>query len=36
MTVDPADGARHLRLGFSSIPADRIPDGIERLSRLIA
>ena len=31
---DPADGARHLRLGFSSIPAERIDEGIRRLSRL--
>ncbi|MEM7059381.1 MAG: PLP-dependent aminotransferase family protein [Pseudomonadota bacterium] len=29
--ADPADGARHLRLGFSSIPAERIPEGIARL-----
>ena len=29
--ADPGAGARHLRLGFSSIPADRIAPGIERL-----
>ena len=34
--ADPDAGARHLRLGFSSIPAERIEDGVERLSRLIA
>ena len=33
--VDPAAGARHLRLGFSSIPADRIEEGVQRLGRLI-
>ena len=33
--AEPAAGARHLRLGFSSIPADRIEEGIARLSRLI-
>ncbi|GMG83698.1 PLP-dependent aminotransferase family protein [Paralimibaculum aggregatum] len=29
-----AAGARHLRLGFSSIPAERIPEGIGRIARL--
>ncbi len=30
-----ADGARHLRLGFSSISAERIPEGVARLARLL-
>ncbi|MEO0624866.1 MAG: PLP-dependent aminotransferase family protein [Pseudomonadota bacterium] len=30
--ADPEDGARHLRLGFSSIEADRIASGIDRLA----
>lgn len=30
----PGDGDRHLRLGFSSISAERIPDGIARLAAL--
>ncbi len=30
--VDPERGRRHLRLGFSSIPAERIPDGIALLA----
>jgi GntR family transcriptional regulator/MocR family aminotransferase len=29
---DPSAGRRHLRLGFSSIPAERIPEGIARLA----
>jgi len=33
--ADPAAGARHLRLGFSSIPAEKIPGGIEVLARVI-
>jgi GntR family transcriptional regulator/MocR family aminotransferase len=32
--TDPADGIRHLRLGFSSIPAERIADGVELLARI--
>ena len=32
--ADPDAGARHFRLGFSSIPAERIADGIAVLSRL--
>ncbi len=31
----PGAGTRHLRLGFSSIPAGRIPEGIARLARLV-
>ena len=31
---DSTAGRRHLRLGFSSIAAEKIPDGIERLSRI--
>ncbi|MGF1445137.1 MAG: PLP-dependent aminotransferase family protein [Pikeienuella sp.] len=31
----PGDGARHLRLGFSSISAERIPEGIARLAAVI-
>jgi GntR family transcriptional regulator/MocR family aminotransferase len=30
--AEPERGSRHLRLGFSSIPAERIPEGIERLA----
>ena len=32
--ADPAAGARHLRLGFSSIPAERIAPGVELLARI--
>ena len=31
---DSAAGRRHMRLGFSSIASEKIPDGIERLSRI--
>ena len=31
---DPPSGRNHFRLGFSSIPADRIEPGIERLARI--
>ena len=31
--ADPGQGRRHLRLGFSSIAADRIPDGIALLAQ---
>lgn len=34
--ADPRHGARHLRLGFSSIEADRIPEGIARLAAAVA
>ncbi|MFO1059862.1 MAG: hypothetical protein U1E53_23210 [Dongiaceae bacterium] len=30
------DGANHLRLGFSSIPQERIEPGIARLAALVA
>lgn len=30
--ADPAAGRRHMRLGFSSIPAERIGEGIRRLA----
>jgi GntR family transcriptional regulator/MocR family aminotransferase len=30
--ADPGDGRRHVRLGFSSIPAERIDEGIRRLA----
>lgn len=33
---DPVQGQRHLRLGFSSIAAERIPEGVARLSRIAA
>ncbi len=32
--ADPTAGVRHLRLGFSSIPAERIAEGVEVLSKL--
>ena len=34
--ADPADGRRHVRLGFSSIPAERIDEGIRRLAAAAA
>jgi GntR family transcriptional regulator/MocR family aminotransferase len=34
--ADPEAGRRHLRLGFSSIRAERIPDGIARLASAVA
>ena len=33
--ADAAQGARHFRLGFSSIASERIGDGIERLAKAI-
>jgi len=33
--ADPAHGVRHLRLGFSSIPAERIGEGIARFARAL-
>lgn len=30
--ADPAHGLRHLRLGFSSIPAERIEEGVRRIA----
>ncbi|MDH3666365.1 MAG: PLP-dependent aminotransferase family protein [Paracoccaceae bacterium] len=33
--LDPEDGRRRFRLGFSSIPSERIGEGIRRLSRAI-
>jgi GntR family transcriptional regulator/MocR family aminotransferase len=34
--ADPARGSRHYRLGYSSIPSTRIPEGIARLAQTIA
>ncbi len=33
--ADPEKGLRHLRLGFSSIPSERIGEGIARLARAL-
>ncbi len=33
--ADPEDGRRSFRLGFSSIPAERIEEGIRRLAAVI-
>jgi GntR family transcriptional regulator/MocR family aminotransferase len=33
--IDPAAGRRHFRLGFSSIPAERIDEGVRRLRTVI-
>ncbi|HSF95637.1 MAG TPA: PLP-dependent aminotransferase family protein [Thermohalobaculum sp.] len=33
--ADPEDGRHHFRLGFSSIPAERIAEGVRRLRRVI-
>ena len=33
--IEPEDGRRRFRLGFSSIPSERIEEGIRRLSRAV-
>jgi len=34
--ADPTQGADHFRLAYSSIPSERIPEGIARIARAIA
>jgi GntR family transcriptional regulator/MocR family aminotransferase len=33
--IDPEEGRRHFRLGFSSIPGERIDEGVRRLRSAI-